>query len=168
MIRTRAMRASPKTMPKKERLPSPGEAGTKLLNIRPPSVPKHLDQRAGFAVSVRITRPAPIRQVNVREDRSEPIRRRRLVIGARHEEGHLCDVAIDRAEEPLEAERLEDGCVGRVVKGIHQAGEWSLHKPRPRCGEEGAAVCQEASEWRSHDGGRGGTATVPVDLTSPA
>ena len=32
VIRTRAMRASSNTMPKKERLPSPGEAGTKLLN----------------------------------------------------------------------------------------------------------------------------------------
>src|SRR4029077_12691991 len=30
-----------------------------------------LDQRAGFAVSVRIGRPAPVRQVNVREDRAE-------------------------------------------------------------------------------------------------
>src|SRR5262249_40046704 len=126
------------------------------------------DQRAGLTVSVLITRPAPIRQINVREDRAEPIRRRRLVIEARHEEGHLCDVAIDWAEEPLEAERLEDGCVGRVVKGIHQADEWSLHKPRPRCGEQGTAVRQETSEWRPHDGGRGGTATVPVDLTSPA
>ena len=41
VIRTRAMRASSKTMPKKERLPSPGEAGTKLLKSSPPSVPKY-------------------------------------------------------------------------------------------------------------------------------
>ena len=32
VIRTDAMRASSNLMPKKDRLPSPGEAGTKLLN----------------------------------------------------------------------------------------------------------------------------------------
>ena len=31
-IRTDAMRASPNTMPKKDRFPPPGEAGTELLN----------------------------------------------------------------------------------------------------------------------------------------
>ena len=42
VIRTRAMRASSNTMPKKERLPSPGEDGTKLVNSNLPSAPKYL------------------------------------------------------------------------------------------------------------------------------
>ena len=41
VIRTRAMRASSNTMPKKERLPSPGEAGTKPLNSSLPSTSKY-------------------------------------------------------------------------------------------------------------------------------
>src|SRR5262249_39265171 len=41
VIRTRAMRASSKTMPKKDRLASPGEAGTELLKSRSPSAPKY-------------------------------------------------------------------------------------------------------------------------------
>src|SRR6185295_17437777 len=41
VIRTRAMRASANTTPTKERLPSPGEAGTKLVNNSSPSTPKY-------------------------------------------------------------------------------------------------------------------------------
>ena len=41
VIRTDAMRASSNTMPKKDRLPSPGEAGTKLLNISLPFLSKY-------------------------------------------------------------------------------------------------------------------------------
>src|SRR5439155_18595464 len=40
-MRTRAIRASSNTMPKKDKLPSPGEAGTKLLNSNLPSAPKY-------------------------------------------------------------------------------------------------------------------------------
>ena len=36
VIRTDAMRASLNAMPKKDRFPSPGEAGTKLLNSNLP------------------------------------------------------------------------------------------------------------------------------------
>ena len=42
LIRTRAMRASSNTMPKKDRLPSPGEAGTEPLNSSLPSTSKYL------------------------------------------------------------------------------------------------------------------------------
>ena len=113
-----------------------------------------LDQRAGFPVSGFLSRPAPIRQVNVREDRAEPAGRRRCcsIAGTGHEELRLRDVAIDWAEEPQGAERLEDGVVGRVVESRRQAGEWGLTKPRPRCGEEGAAGEQESVEWRARDG----------------
>ncbi len=123
---------------------------------QPPIGAEVLDQRTGFAVSVLIAGPAPIRQVHVREDRAEPLRRRRLgiVIGARHEEGRLGDVAVDGAKEPLEAERLEDGCIRLVAKGRHQTVERSLHKSRPRCGEEGATGCLEVSERGARDGGR--------------
>ena len=41
VIRTRAMRASSNTIPKKDRLPSPGEAGTKPLKISLPSTSKY-------------------------------------------------------------------------------------------------------------------------------
>src|SRR6266481_5647115 len=40
-IRTDAMRASSNLMPKKDRLPLPGEAGTKLLNSNSPSASKY-------------------------------------------------------------------------------------------------------------------------------
>src|SRR4029077_5686821 len=49
----------------------------KVTEGPPPVGAEALDQRAGFAVSVCIARPAPIRQVNVREDRTEPGGRRR-------------------------------------------------------------------------------------------
>ena len=45
-IRTDAMRASSNWMPKKDRLPSPGEAGTKLLNSSVPFRLCLLDERA--------------------------------------------------------------------------------------------------------------------------
>ena len=52
VIRTRAISGSSNTMPKKDRLPSPGEAGTKLLNNSSPSTPKYsisvLDPRLPF------------------------------------------------------------------------------------------------------------------------
>ena len=44
------MRASSNTMPKKDRLPSPGEAGTKLMNIRLLFSVEVLDQRAAAPV----------------------------------------------------------------------------------------------------------------------
>src|SRR5262245_6470505 len=135
---------------------------------QPPVGAEALDQRAGFAVSVLIARPAPIRQINVREDRTEPggRRRHRCVATAGHEELRFRDITIDRAEEPLGTERLENGHVGLVVKGFRQAGEWSLYKPCPRCGEEGAAICEETGERRSHDAGCSGAAAVPVDLAA--
>ena len=49
VIRTRAMRASSKRMPKKDRLASPGDAGTKLLNISLPS-------RSNYSISVLFPR----------------------------------------------------------------------------------------------------------------
>src|SRR5512141_3148726 len=57
-----------------------------------------LDQRAGFAVSVFIAGPAPIRQVKVREARTEPGGRRRCrcVATAGHKELRLRDIAINR------------------------------------------------------------------------
>ena len=66
------MRASSNTMPKKERLPSPGEAGTKLLKISLPSRVEVLHQRAGAArVPAPLARPDPIRLVNIGEDRAK-------------------------------------------------------------------------------------------------
>ena len=61
-----------------------------------------LDQRAGLAVSVLPPRPAPIRLVNIREDRTKTVDRRRLVavVGAGHEEGHVGDLAPNGAEQP--------------------------------------------------------------------
>src|SRR4029077_3828657 len=129
---------------------------------------KGLDQRAGLTVSMLLGWPAPIRMVNVCEDRAEPGGRRRCAARARHEEVHLCDVALYRAKEPHGAERLEDGFVGRVAKGRHQTGEWGLHETRPRCGEEGAAVHQEDGERRSRIGGRCRASAVPVDLAATA
>ena len=41
VIRTDAMRASSNLMPKKDRLPSPGEAGTELLNSSLPFLSKY-------------------------------------------------------------------------------------------------------------------------------
>src|SRR5262245_6076571 len=55
---------------------------------QPPVRAEALDPRAGFAVSVLIAGPAPIREINVREDRTEPggRRRHRCVATAGHEE----------------------------------------------------------------------------------
>src|SRR4029079_3061421 len=127
-----------------------------------------LDERAGFSVSILIAGPAPIRQVNVGEDYAEPgsCRWRRWIASSGYKELRLRDVAIDRAEEPLKTKRLEDGCVGRVVKGVRNAGEGGLYKPRSRCGEERAAIGEESVEWCSHSAGSYRPATVPVDLAA--
>ncbi len=59
------MRASLNLIPMKERLASPGEAGTKLLKIRFPLTIEILDQRAGLVWF------ASIWLVNVGEDHAE-------------------------------------------------------------------------------------------------
>ena len=56
VIRTRAMRASSNTMPKKERPPSPGEAGTKLLNNSLPSASKYSISVLALRVSALLAR----------------------------------------------------------------------------------------------------------------
>ena len=48
VIRTDAMRASLNTIPKKDRLPSPGEAGTRTAEYHFAVAIEILDQRAGF------------------------------------------------------------------------------------------------------------------------
>ena len=65
VIRTDAMRASSNTIPKKDRFPSPGEAGTKLLKDPLAVAIEILDQRAGLVWF------ASIWLVNVCEDRAE-------------------------------------------------------------------------------------------------
>ena len=127
-----------------------------------------LDEGAGWPIPVLVFGPAPVRQVHVREDRAESAGCRwfGLGVGTRHKELRLRHVAIDRAEEALGAERLEDGFVGRVAETRRQAREWGLEKTRPRCGEEGAAIDEEAVERRARDGGRSGAAAVPVDLAA--
>ena len=56
------------------------------------------NQRARATISSLLARPAPIRLVNVCEDRAEAGDRRRYVAPARHEEVDLGDIAPDRAE----------------------------------------------------------------------
>ena len=175
VIRTRAMRASSNTMPKKDRLPSPGEAGTKLLNSSLPSASK-------YSISVlaprfpRLPRPAPIRLVNICEDRAEAAGRcwdGPLVPG--YKEQSFSDVAAHWSEQPRRAEGAEDGAVGRIVEEHGQpalgSARWrSLRKAYPRCGElaprvfrntlngvTGAVVVQNV-----------GVAAVPVDLAATA
>ena len=104
-------------MPKKERLPSPGEAGTKLLNSTLPSAPKYsisvLAPRfplfllgplpSGWSTSVK-TAPKPVTVAGVSP------------VGAGYEEQSFSDVAAHRSEQPRRAEGAEDGAVGRIVE----------------------------------------------------
>ena len=105
-------------MPKKERLPSPGEAGTKLLNNSSPSAPKYsisvLAPRfpffwpgplpSGWSTSVK-TAPKPVTVAGYD-----------CPIGAGHEEQSFGDVAAYRGEQARGAEGAEDGAVGRIVE----------------------------------------------------
>src|SRR5262245_58285870 len=76
-----------------------------------------LDFRAGLTVTVFIARPAPIRQVNVREDRAEATDLCcHISIGAGYEEQSFGDVAMYGSEQPQRTEGTEDGPVGRIVE----------------------------------------------------
>ena len=101
VIRTRAMRASSKTMPKKERLASPGEAGTKLLNISLPYVSK-------YSISVLAPRGFPLlprgaipsgSSTSVKTAPKPRIVAGYSPIGAGHEEQSFGDVAAYRSEQ---------------------------------------------------------------------
>src|SRR5436309_1644846 len=79
------------------------------------------DPRARLPVSTLLAGSAPVRLVDVREDRAEPDGRRGDVTAAGYEEVNFGDVAPYRAEEPQGAERAEDGSVRRVVEQASQA-----------------------------------------------
>ena len=53
VIRTLAMRASSNVMPKNDKPPSPGEAGTKLLNNSRPSIPKNSEKHVKWCYGSR-------------------------------------------------------------------------------------------------------------------
>ena len=143
----------------------------KAAEDQPPINPEALDARAGLTVSVRIARPASVRQVNVREDRAEAADLcRHISIGAGYEEQRLGDVAVHWGEQPQKTEGTEDGAVGRIVEERSQAAlgsarRGSLRKARPRRGELGAARVQERGERRDRGCRRIVVApAVPVDF----
>ena len=122
VIRTRAMRASVKTMPKKERLPSPGEAGTKLLKISPPSVPKHSMRVLAWRFPFLLPGPLPSGRSTSVKTAPKPLTFAGTVPldpGTKNE--RLGDVAVHWGEEPQRAEGAEDGAVGRIVEERSQA-----------------------------------------------
>src|SRR5262249_5796975 len=133
-----------------------------------------LDLRAGFAAAVRIARPAPVRQINIRENCCEAADLCRYSsIGAGHEEQRLGDVAVHWGEQPQRAEGTKDGAVGCIVEERRQAAlgparRGSLRKPGPRRGELGAARVQECVERRDRCGRRVDASTVPIDFTVTA
>src|SRR5436189_127583 len=137
------------------------------------------DPRARLPVSTLLAGSAPVRLVDVREDRAEPDGRRGDVAAAGYEEVNFGDVAPYRAEEPQGAERAEDGSVRRVVEQASQAPRREqnrigsgrgLHESGPvRRREERAARDQEAIERVSGDRcGLVVAAAVPVDLAATA
>ena len=102
-------------MPRKDRLASPGEAGTKLLNILLPPASKYSSSVLARSLELRPLL-APIRQVHVGEDRAEsPDQRRGRAIGAGYEEERVGEVAADRGEQAQRTEGAEDGAVGRIA-----------------------------------------------------
>ena len=170
------MRASSNTMPKKERLPSPGEAGTKPLKISLPSSSK-------YSISVLAPRgfprllASPTPSGSSTSVKTAPKPRDRCwenPVEAGHEEQSFGDVAAYRGEQAQRAEGAEGGAVGRIVeepcKAVLGSARWgSLRKAHPRCGELAAAGVQEHVERRY----RGcssvhTTAAVPVDLAATA
>ena len=105
------MRASLNLIPMKDRLASPGEAGTKLAEDPLTIAIEILDQGAG------LVRFPSIWQVNVCEDHAEATDRCwRSPVGPGDEERTVGNVAPHRSEQPRRAEGREDGGVGRIVE----------------------------------------------------
>src|SRR5262245_29986413 len=129
-----------------------------------------LDFRAGLTVTVLIAGPAPIRQVNVRENCSEATDLSwHVSIGAGYEEQRLSNVAVHWGEKPHRAEGAEYGAIGRIDEERSQAAlrptrKRSLRKPRPRRGELSAARVEECVERRDRRCRRIAAPTVPVDF----
>ena len=168
VIRTDAMRASSNWMPKKDRLPSPGEAGTKLLNT---SVPF----RSKYSMNVLPpfdANPDAICLINICEHSAEASDCcRDSAIGTRYGKNRFGDVAPHRSEQPRPAERPEDFGIARIAKkhrqsALESARGRSLRKPQPGCFVLAASGVQEHDEriYRGCRVQKVGVATVPVDL----
>ena len=136
-----------------------------------------LHQRTGPAVSLLLSRTAPIRLINVCEDRAEATDGCCITpIGAGHEEQSFGDIAAHRSEQPRRAEGAEDGAVGRIVEerlkaALGSARCGSLRKAYPGCSKLAAAGVQERVERRYRGGciqNIGGVGAVPVDLAPTA
>jgi hypothetical protein len=133
-----------------------------------------LHQRACRAVAALPAWPAPIRLVNVCEDRAEATDRCwRRTVGTWYEEQRLGNVAVDWSEQAQRTESAEDFAVGWIVEEPFKAtlgpAHWgSRRKARPRCGELSAAGVQEHVERRYWVCGGVHTAAVPVDLAATA
>src|SRR5262245_1857702 len=135
-----------------------------------------LHQRAGLAVSLFLSRPGPIRPINVCEDRAEATDRCWVTpIGAGHEEQSFGAIDPYRSEQPRRAEGAEGGAVRRVVEkhfkaALGPARCGSLRKAYPGCGKLGAASVQEhvKRRYRVCRGRNSGVTAVPVDLAATA
>ncbi len=167
------MRASSNLIPKKDKFPSPGEAGTELLNSSLPSLPKYLDERARLAVVTRrAKRAAAVRLVDICEHCAEASDCcRGIAIGTRYGEGRFGDVAPHRSEQPRPAERPEDFAIARIAKKHRQAAlraarRRSLRKPQPGCFVLAASGVQEHEEriYRGSGIQQVRVAPIPIDL----
>jgi hypothetical protein len=164
-------------LPKKDRFPPPGEAGTELLNKILLSLSRYsisvlvevLDQRAGLVIWVAVCL-----LVNIREHRAEASDCcRDSAIVTRYEEGGIGNVAPHRSEQPRRAESPEGFVVAGITKEDGQPAlapaRWrSLLQTNPWCRELTAAGVQEHVE-RSYRGCRiqnVGVIAVPVDLAA--
>ncbi len=167
VIRTDAMRASLNLIPMKDRLASPGEAGTETAEYPLTVAIEILDRACWPCVGC-----PSIWLVNVCEDRAEASDRCwRSPIGPGDEEQTFGDVAAHRSEQPRRAEGGEDGGVGRVIEEHGQS-------PGPM-GEPAKGPVPGVVNWaprvfrntlngvtggcRVHDGG---VTAIPVDFAA--
>jgi hypothetical protein len=172
VIRTRAISGWSNTIPKNERLPSPGDAGTNPLKSSRPLAAKLLDDRARPTIPPRPV--LTVLPVDVCKDGTEcPHLRGSSTVSAGYKKSALSNVASDWSEQ---SQWAEDGknvvTIGWIVEEAYEtslgSARWRrLRKTRSQSGEPCATCVQEDVErCDRRSGSIDVTAAIPVDFAA--